>query len=240
MKYPILTAAWLLLAATIAQAQDPTSMLTGPGGTPVINSPRLCADDNLVVHHDGTFEHGIAWEVAGVAEPYFGAFGEGYDLGPGAVECFSVWISQNGSYAGQSTDVYVWDGGVSGPPGAVLAVVTGVVFQSIPAWPAVGRFDVEIAAAVPGAFTIGSWGNWPDALPGYWWMADSTGEPGHPWTHVVPGLGLPEGWQHPGDMWSITIQSMAIGVHFTPDGPVPEAATSWGEVKRLYTTGVKE
>ncbi len=59
-------------------------------------------------------------------------------------------IVQNGSYAGQSTDVYVWDGGVSGPPGA------------------------------------------------------------------------------------------AIGVHFTPDSPVPEAATFWGQVKRLYTTVVRE
>jgi hypothetical protein len=234
MKVAILGAALAVLAAAAAQAQGPTSMLAGPGGGPVINAQRLCSDDNLYAHHDGTFEHGISWQMAGVVDPYGGAFGEGYDLGPGTVECFSVWISQDGYNAGQSTDVYVWDNGVSGLPGSVLGVVTGVVFQSIPIWPSIGRFDVEIAASVSGAFTIGSWGNWPEGLPGYWWMADGNGAPGHPWTYVVPGLGHPEGWQDPGEMWAITITSMAIGVHFTPDDPTPAAATSWGRVKQLY------
>jgi hypothetical protein len=196
---------------------------------------RLCSDDNLYTNNDGTLETGMGWQFNGVQPPYDGAFGEGYDLGPGTVECVSLWISQDGWNMGQSTDVYVWEGGVTGTPGNVIAVVTGIVFQDIPIWPDGGRYDVEIPVAVAGEFTVGSWGDWPGAGGGYYWLADQDGPAGHPWTHVAQGTGFPPGWQNPSPIFGPT-QSMGIGVHFT-GGSTPADAVTWGEMKRLFASG---
>lgn len=230
----------ILLAITVlafaivgANADAQPIHLDGPGGGTVRASGALCPDTNLYVHHDGDFLMGIAWDHLGVLEPYGGAFGEAFDLGPGTVECVSLWLSQVGDYAHQSTDVYVWEGGVSTEPGAVLAVVTGVVFEDIGVWPDISRHDVEISVAVDGPATVGSWGDWVAGRLGYYWMVDYDG-PGHPWTHVAEGTGWPVGWQHPETIWGLPIQSMGIGVHFTPDDPVPVRESSWGEVKRLF------
>jgi hypothetical protein len=224
---------------SVVSAEGPTLSTTGPGEGPVVLSDRLCSDDNLYVHHDGSFEGGGAWEMGGVEPPYGGAFGEGFDLGQGSIECFSVWICRPDMNQSHTTDVYVWDGGVSGPPGSVLAVVPDNTFSYIPVYPQVGRFDVEIAAPVSSAFTIGSWGNWPGAGITYWWMWDENGPAGHPWTYVVPGIGLPEGWQNPAVVFGGTVRSMGIGVHFAPD-PVPTQSTSWGSVKHLYAASGRE
>lgn len=230
----VLYAAGVLLALPPAAYGSGTiSHLAGASGA-VRDVRRICADDNLYVNHDGTLESAVAWEFGGVQEPYDGAFGEGYDLGPGTVECVTFWISQDGWNQGESSDIYVWDGGVTGAPGAVLALVTGMVFEGIPIWPDFGRYDVEIAAGLTGAATVGSWGNWPWAHPGYWWGVDQNGPPGHPWTHVAEGIGYPAGWQNPDIVWGPGfITSIGIGVHFTAGGSPAESAT-WGAVKRLF------
>ncbi len=230
-------AAWvpfLLFAAAAASAVEPHSIVTGPGDGPVLDVRVTCPDSNLVVHHDGSFEAGFAWEGAGVVEPYWGCFGEGFDLGPGRVECFSVWITRSAFHPERLTDIYVWEGGVTGEPGNVLGLVAGILFANVPVYPAVGRFDAEIVVPVAGAFTAGSWGDWPGLGLGYWWMVDTNGEPGHPWTHVVPDLGYPEGWQHPSAAFGTAVRSMGIGVHFTPDPPTPAQPASWGSVKRTF------
>ena len=127
--------AFLLFASAATSGHAQTSVLLSSQPGPVRESLRLCSDDNLQTHHDGSFEAAIAWEADGVAPPYYGAFGEGYDLGPGAIDCVSLWLCQSMPYQGQATDVYAWEGGTSGDPGAVLAMVTGMVFQNIPTWP---------------------------------------------------------------------------------------------------------
>ncbi len=231
------TGAWagvfLFLGVATVQSEEPFLILSGAGGGSIEIGQRICSDDDLYFHHDGSFELGIGWEYLGVAPPYDGAFGEAYELGPGAVNCVSLWLSEGGDwYTGQTTDVYVWEGGVAGSPGNVLAMVGGIVFQDIPVWPDGARFDVEIAIAVSGAFTAGSWGNWPGAGPGYAWLVDRDGPAGHPWTHVAEGTGVPPGWQHPNVAFG-QVQSMGIGVHFIAGGTAIEPVT-WSKVKRLF------
>ncbi len=232
LTLPLLLAA---LAATPSGAQ--IAYLTGASGGTIDTSGRVCSDDNLYIHHDGTFEFGVAWDGAGVQAPYDGCFGEAFDLGPGTVECVSVWICQHGSYLGQSTDVYVWEGGVTGAPGNVLALVTDVVFENVPYWPDVARYDVEIPVEVASGVTAGSWGNWPGHYLGYFWLTDLDGHSDYSWTHVAEGLGYPPGWQHPSleELWGREM-SMGIGVHFTSNSTPAEGAT-WGMVKSLFAPG---
>jgi hypothetical protein len=170
----------LLVAPASVCGEGSTEYLTGGGGGSIHVTQRVCTDDNLYVHHDGTFE-----------------------------------------------------GGVASAPGNVLAVVTGVVFEDIPIFPDGGRYDVEIPAAAAGAFTVGSWGNWPDAGQGYFWLVDQDGPEGYPWTHVAEGTGFPQGWQDPEPIWGVPIHSMGIGVHFTGGGS-PAVPTTWGSVKSLF------
>lgn len=193
---------------------------------------RHCSDDDLLVHHDGVFEQAFAWQTGGVRPPYDGAFGEAFDVGPGTVSCVALWLSQDGSYAGQSTDVYVWDGGIGEAPGSVLAVVPGIVFAPIPIWPEIGRFDFDVSVPVAGPATAGAWTDWPGALGGYGFAADADGA-GHPWTHIAEGVGFPAGWQHPGIVFG-DVGNMGIGMGFRPDDPVPTRTSSWGMVKALY------
>jgi hypothetical protein len=234
MRLLIWTSALLLMTPAASHGVGTTVLFSGAEGGTIRVMRQLCSDDNLYVHHDGTFEMGVGWEMGGVVPPYDGAFGEAFDLGPGAVQCVSLWISQDGWNAGQSTDVYVWEDGVTGTPGGVLALVSGIVFQDIPIWPDGGRYDVEIPVAVSGAFTVGSWGNWPDGMAGYGWLADLDGPAGFPWTHVAEGIGWPAGWQNPSLIFA-PIQSMGIGVHFV-SGSTPAESATWGEIKHLFVS----
>jgi hypothetical protein len=187
----------------------------------------------LVATHDGTFENGYAWEGSlGVVPPYYGAFGEGYDMGEGLVFCGAYWVSTAPFYwYGQTADCYIWEGGVNTPPGAVLGVVTGVVFDNVPLWPGIGQNDVELNIWVHGPFTVGYWGNWPGTMCGFFCAADTDGAQGHPWTCIGPGVGYPSGWQDPSIVWGPT-RSMGCGAYFEQGTPV-ESAT-WGAVKTLF------
>jgi hypothetical protein len=223
----------LWLAASTTGASNFASLGYSDETTVVGPGADACAEGTLIYHHDGSFENGYAFDYGGVVPPYYGAFGEGYDLGPGVVTCGAYWLSTLPGYLlGHTTDCYVWEGGVEAPPDAVLGVVTGVLFSNIPNWPAIGQNDVDLNIWVPGAFTVGSWGNWPGGgEPDYFWAADLNGEQGHPWCCIAPDIGWPTGWMDPSDIWDPT-RSMGIGVYFEQATPVE--APTWGAVKALF------
>jgi hypothetical protein len=222
----------ILCAVTLTAAADPSSLgysaetvVLGPG-------PDACAAGVLVANHNGTFENGYAWRTGGEAPPYYGAFGEGYDLGAGTVYCGAYWLSTlPGYFFGQTADCYVWEGGAGSAPGAVLGVVTGVQFDAIPVWPEIGQFDVDLNIAVSGPFTVGYWGNWPGTLNAWFCAADTDGPGGAPWTCIAPEIGYPTGWSDPSIVWGAT-QSMGCAAYFEQATPVE--AETWGTLKSLF------
>jgi hypothetical protein len=190
-----------------------------------------CPSGELFVHFDGSFESGYTWAWQSPGAP-FGCFGEGYDLGPGVVNCAAYWITNGaGSFGGCYWDLYIWEGGVRRGPGDVIAVVPGVVFQNTPTWPSVGENDYELNVHVEDEFTVGHYdtGMWDS----YVYIAvDLNGLGGHPWTCVPPGHDWPSGWQDPSGYFGTT-RSLGIGVYFTRDVS-PTEATTWGAVKALF------
>jgi hypothetical protein len=230
----VVPALLLSLATSPAGASNAVSLGYSDETTIVEPGTDACASGTLIYNHDGSFENGYAWQYGGEAEPYYGAFGEGYDLGAGTIACGSFWVSTLPGWGWYVSDCYVWEGGTSASPGAVLGVVTGTVFENVPNWPTVGRNDVDMNISVDGPFTIGYWGDWPGSLCDYFCAADENGPRGHPWTCIAPGMGYPSGWQDPaivGGYWGPT-KSMGCGVYFEQATPVE--GESWGEVKALF------
>ncbi|MBD3237809.1 MAG: hypothetical protein GF330_13990 [Candidatus Eisenbacteria bacterium] len=180
-------------------------------------------DGELLYNHDDGFEGGFCWQFAGSAPPYYGCFGEAFDLGPGMVEAGAFWLTQIGYFAGGSMDCYIWQGGVTKDPSAVLCVLPGIVPESIPFWPSCERSDVEIDCWVDGEFTIGWWADNSDQACQWYACADYNGSGGDPWTCIAPGIGYPTGWEDPSIVWGTT-NSMGIGVWWSegclvhPDG----------------------
>lgn len=228
----LLISAAVLLAATLAAGANVSSLgyseetvVIGPGAD-------ACAEGVLTANHDGSFENGYAWRTGGVVAPYYGSFGEAYDLGTGVVYCGAYWLSTLPGYIqGHTADCYVWEGGVGSMPDAVLGVVTGVAFDGIPYWPEVGQFDVDLNIAVSGPFTVGYWGNWPGMGCDWFCVADLNGLQGYPWTCIAPGIGYPTGWNDPSIVWGPT-RSMGCASYFGQASPV-EAGT-WGAIKQVF------
>jgi hypothetical protein len=185
----------------------------------------------LIYNHDFSFENGYCWQYEGVAPPYFGAFAEGYDLGPGTAECAVYWLTTLGWYP-DPMDVYLWDGGVHGPPGGVLCVVPGVTGLNIPYWPSCGLNEIEISCCMGGDFAVGYWTDSSNHGCTFYCCVDENGTAGHPWTCIAPGIGYPSGWQHPNVVYPDCV-SMGIGVTVT-DNPSPAESETWGAIKSLY------
>ena len=166
---------------------------------------------------------------------YWGAFGEGIVGEPWAViGCVKIWVSTlPGYFYGQTCDVYVWEGGVSGPPGAVLDLVAGVVLGNVPNWPTVGENDVQVHYPLfQEECTVGYWGNWPGMHCAYYVGADLDGfGGGHPWTYIAPGIGYPTGWNDPSIIWG-PMQSLGLGAVYAWNSPAE--ARSWGSIKALF------
>jgi hypothetical protein len=223
----------LLLAAMPVTASNAVSLgysdettITGPGTD-------ACASGTLIYNHDESFENGYAWQYGGSVPPYYGAFGEGYDLGYGVVRCGSFWVSGlQPPPVGALADCYIWLGGIETDPGEVLAVVTGVEFMNVPCWPGVGRNDIEIGVGVPGAFTVGYWGDWQSAYGTFFCAADENGPGGHPWTCIAPGQGYPSGWQDPAIVWP-DAKALGCGVYFESHPTAAESPT-WGAIKAMF------
>jgi hypothetical protein len=200
--------------------------------TTIVGPERECSGGTLFYNHDGSFENGYAWQYGGVMDPYYGAFGEGYDLGAGTIVCGAFWLSTLPMPWGTWGDCYVWEGGVGSSPGTVLVLIPGVVFWNVPYWPSVGQNDVEMEISVAGAFTVGCWGPWPGSLCDYFFAADENGPGGHPWTRIAPGQGYPSGWQDPAIVWP-NAKSMGCGVYFESN-PTPAESETWGTIKAMF------
>jgi len=225
----------LALGTSSAVASDAVSLGRSDETTIVGPGTDACASGVLVHNHDGSFESGCMWQYGGTMPPYYGAFGEGYDLGAGVIACGSFWVTTlPGPWIPPNhADCYVWDGGVGSDPGTVLALLAGATFENSPYWPAVGRNDIDMGVSVSGPFTIGYWGDWPGAM-GFWFCADDLDGPGgHPWTCIAPGIGYPSGWQDPAliESWG-PIKSMGCGVYF--EQGTPAESETWGSFKALF------
>ncbi len=185
-----------------------------------------------VYNHDDSFENGYCWEGAPSTPPYYGAWGEAYDLGEVTVECGVYWFTAAPGSFTQWIDIYIWDGGLQGPPGNVLYVASGVPVQNVPYWPAIGACNLEIGCCVNGDFTVGYWDDRSQTLCELFCAADENGSGGYPWTCIAPGTGYPSGWQHPNVVHPNCV-SMGIGVTVTST-PSPAESQTWGAIKSTF------
>ncbi|MBD3237406.1 MAG: hypothetical protein GF330_11930 [Candidatus Eisenbacteria bacterium] len=237
----LLCATLLILTMPGASAQR---MVGYSEETVAVPDPRsTCSVGEMNYHYDGSIENGYCWDSGGTGPPYYGAFAEAFNLGPGTINCAAFWLTQIGYVYGTPLDCYVWDGGISGEPAEVLCVVPGLTPTNIPYWPDCGRNDFQVGCDVAGEFTVGWWVDWPHYVCEWYTCVDQNGPGGHPWTCVLPGVGYPTGWQHPEVIWGGTA-SLAIGVLFLPADPAgveelpadrpPAACVSWGEIRSLF------
>ncbi len=216
------------IMAVVSVASANNSFELGHGSATVIGGGLDDCTGTAFVNHDGTFEDGYAFANSGVEAPYVGAFAEAYDLGAVTITCASFWLSTlDGMQIGQTLDVYVWEGGVSGDPGAVLGMLAGVDPGPIAFWPTASQCDIEFAQAVTGEFTIGYWGNWPGAGQGWYCLIDEDGFGGNPWLHTSGGWAPPIVYNPD---W--TAVSMGIGGYY--GGETANESTTWGSIKNLF------
>jgi len=220
-----------LVGAGLAVAGD-FSSLGYREDTVIVDDGRDECVSALVYNHDYSFENAYCWQYGGVVPPYCGAFAEAFDLGAVTVECGVYWFTNIGWYPTAPTDIYVWDGGVHGPPADVLCVIPGVTGLNTSYWPTCVENDIEIGCCVNGDFAVGYWADWPGGCCEYWCCADENGPGGHPWTCIAPGIGYPSGWQHPNVVFSECV-SMGIGVTVTED-PSPVESETWGALKSFF------
>ena len=192
--------------------------------------------DRCITHnHDGSFEEAISWDGSGVQSPYYGAFGEAFYVGYGLVYGAVLWLTQDGTYNGQTYDLYFWENGYEGEPGYVIWEEFGVTPTSLPIWPEVGENYVDVEVYVEGSCTVGFWGNWPGEPAGFFVAADSSyTQQGHPWTNIAPGLQWPSGWQHPDVVWGRRhIEALGLGIDIDRPSPARPQET-WGAIKSLF------
>ena len=226
----------LALYAVIGMAQATDFCTLGPTSEPgeIIGSGLDECTGTLIYNHDNTFEGAFAWNYGGVQPPYYGAFGEGFAMGGDAnVQCISLFLSHVGQYFGQTCDVYIWEGGVTSPPDAVLMVMTGFNPGTPATWPSVSQHDADIpdCAFSGDALTVGYWGNWPGQGVGWYVAGDHNGPGGHPWTNLAPGSGYGTGWADPSIVWG-GVMSLGLGLYYGE--PTPARSATWGVVKALF------
>jgi len=209
-------------AYDLGHREDPVVRITG----------RDECTGSHVYNHDGSLENAYCWEGAGSAPPYHGAWGEAYDLGEVTVECGVYWFTAAPGAGTPWIDIYIWDGGLHGPPGNVLYLAAGVPVQNVPYWPAIGACDLEIDCCVNGDFTIGYWDDRSQTVCELFCAADENGSGGHPWTYIAPGIGYPSGWQHPNVVHPNCV-SMGIGVTVAST-PSPAESETWGAIKSMF------
>ncbi len=194
-----------------------------------------CTGGRLFYQHDGSFEGFTGWLYYPGVDPAYGAIGEGYDLGPGQTQAAVYWVSATGGFGGDfDADVFLWEGGVSRPPGAILAFVPLVHFEDVAFWPEVSIRECSLNIEVSGEFTVGLRAQ---EIPNDYALCpqDTTGPGGHPWVCEYP-----DGWRDASI--SYPVRSVGMGVCFSPQsvvgvGEEPQApgtsSTTWGRVKAL-------
>lgn len=185
----------------------------------------------LIYNHDFSFENCYCWQMEGILPPYYGAFGESYATGDLGVECVVLWLTQTGDYQGQPLDVYMWEGGISGPPSRVLCVVPGVTDLAIGYWPTCTMNEIWLWCGAP-EYTLGYWADFSGENCAFYLCADENGFGGYPWTCVAPGMGFPTGWQPANVVWPHCV-SLGIGATLNGGGSPVESQT-WGTIKALF------
>ncbi len=218
----------------------------GPGPAPVaLEAEEPQPPRELRFHHDGTFEDAFCFQLAGVAPPHYGAFAEGFTSGRQdyLISEIALWVTQVGYYGSEPLDLYIWHGGVAGPPGLVLYLSAGRQLQNVPMWPLVAENRLSVSALLPpGDFSVGFWANFSQICCTWFIASDRSGNPGQPWVNVAPGVGFPSGWRHPEILWSPPVRSLGLGATVipynlgVPEAPPGEApvASTWGRIKDLY------
>lgn len=231
----------LAIAALVAPLSGAHSEeLTGKvyNGTEVIHGTVENQGDGgcgtLVFNADGTYENGFCWRYNGVVPPYYGAFAECYSSAEEVSVCSVVLdLTQLGTYAGQTSDIYVWDD-AGGVPGNVLCVRLDFDPGTPAFWPSVSRHTAILdGCCTSGDFWVGCWGNWPGEGCAYFFAADLDGPGGCPYTNIAPSSTWPTGWQNVSVVWGPTA-AMGIGAEIHPCGATPTHATTWGRIKGLY------
>jgi hypothetical protein len=224
----------LAILAIAAGANAANFSSTGRAETTIIGTGSDQCTQTLYYNHDNSFENGCCWQYGGIVpSTTYGAFGEGFSLGAGVVECMALWVTQVGNYFGQTCDTYVWEGGVSGTPGIVLWSAPGQAFTAIPYWPSCGQNNFDVNFCVSGDFTVGYWADFSAAVCAWYIALDSDGFGGYPWTNIAPGIGYPTGWNNPAIVWG-AVQSLGFGVYFDAGGMTPVESKTWGEIKNLF------
>lgn len=234
---------FLVVCGTLAVCSADAQEAVGHSDNTVLldHGGRECAGP-WVFNADGTIENAVRWQNEGIVPPDWGAFAEGYNVGPAFLNCVRLYLAQTGEYVDATMDVYVWSVGIGWPgPDEVLAVVPGVSGMDIAQWPDASPTDVEIGIAVDGPFLVGAWANWPGEEGEWYFCVDEDGPRGDPWTNVAPGLGYATGWQHPEAVW-MPLHSMCFGVSFgdpagveeLPEDAQPEDSPTWGQIKSLF------
>lgn len=231
----------LALAASSVSSQD---MLGHNDATLLTPDPTSnCSVGTLYRNDDGSIENAYAWDLGGIAPPYYGAWGEAYDLGPGNVACGTFWFTQTGYHWGRGMDVYVWDGGVSRDPGPVIFLLPDVVPTFIPFWPECGENRFYIGCDVTSEFTLGFWADFSHDIQDWYVCADENGPGGYPWTCISPAQPHYTGWHHVNVVFP-DCKSMVIGPLFNPRDPAgvdecpeggpPAESPTWGQIKAIF------
>jgi hypothetical protein len=186
----------------------------------------------LVYNHDSSFEYAYCWDTDGCIPPYYGAFAEAFDVGAAVVECGLYWLTEIGYMPTAIVDVYIWQGGITGPPGDVLFMEPDVNLGGMGAWPQYTLCEAPIGCCVDGEFSVGLWADFSLEYCLWYVCSDESGDEGHPWTHIAPGIGYPTGWQHPNVVFPNCV-SMGIGATVIED-PSPVGSRTWGAIKALF------
>ena len=212
----------------------------GPGQTTVIDNPSpddICPGAIFKTNDDGSYENGYAWQYAGDAAPYYGAWAEGFtmDYDLLAVCGMRFALTQVGNQDGWLMDVYVWDASGNNPNN-VISMTPGINPGAVAMWPQISQHDININdASMGGDYFVGYWANWIGAAAGWYLAADENGFGGGlPRTNFAPGTGYPTGWNHP-NLAFPNCMDLGIGTYENYGiDPVPVRENTWGAVKNLY------
>jgi hypothetical protein len=233
-RFVALFAVLALAGFAAANAAEPLTL--GPGkGIAGLGTGDQCTG-TLYYNHDGTFENGYAWSATYIpGTNWDGAFAEAFVLtAPQSINCVDIWLATlAGLYGGQPMDVYVWEDGIAGPPGAVIGMNLGYVLPYAPVvWAGAGTYDpyeIEMGCIpVTADFTVGYCGEFENNY-GYFILSDQNGFMGYPWTYVPGG-----GWDDPNVISSwVPCISLGFGV-WLDAGPSPVESVTWGSIKALF------
>lgn len=233
---------WMIGAVGIliagAAVADDFSLIEGEGVHLPGTDSDPCPPSTLWHNHDGSTENAFTWGYAGVQEPDYGAFAEGYpSVTSGTVCGVELYLTRWGTMTGEGTiDLYVWSyDPLTTNPGNVLAMTSFVPVSGIAYWPAISIHDFDVddgGAAADGIFV----GYWPRSfawgVEQFGCAMDQNGPGGTPRTNIAPGIGYPTGWAHP-SVAGFALHAFGIGPWIGAEStPVREG--SWGDVKALY------